>query len=168
MRPYRKAIEQNGEGDSVEDKAPIVKVDAANRVAKEQPPKGGLGASSHDFSMGLPVKLVVNEDAKVTHQRQLTDLKTPAARDPQVNRWPEGTDKFRVSPTRLECYEFRFIGVKAEAVTEKPIRDDVEAISAFLGNRLVCGAGGDNRAVIVASSTHAPQSQLQTRNFNTT
>jgi len=40
---------------------------------------------SHDFDVGLPVELVINEDAKVAHQRQSMNLESPAAGNPQVN-----------------------------------------------------------------------------------
>jgi len=100
----------------MEDKAPVVEVNSTNRVAKEQPPKGGLGACCHDLSMWFPIELVVDEDAKVAYQQRSTNLKSPAAGNPQVNRWPESSDMFRVGPAGLECDEFRFVGVKAEAV----------------------------------------------------
>jgi len=52
----------------MEDEAPVVEVNSTNRVAKEQPSERGLGTCSHDFDMGFPIELVVNEDAKVSDQ----------------------------------------------------------------------------------------------------
>jgi len=69
----------------MEDEAPVVEVDSTNRVAKEQSLKRGLCACSHDFDVWFPVELVVDEDAKVVHQRRSINLKNPTTGNPQVN-----------------------------------------------------------------------------------
>jgi len=71
---------------------------------------------SHDFDVGLPVELVVDEDPEVAYQRRSTNLKGPAARNWKVDQRPEGANMYRVGSTGLECDEFRFIRVEAEAV----------------------------------------------------
>jgi len=54
----------------------------------------------------------------------------------------------RVRSTWLECNEFRFVRVKAEAVMQKPVHDDEKSIGTFLDDRRVGGASGDNSTVI--------------------
>ena len=78
--------------------------------------EGGLCTCCHDFDMGFPVEFVIYEDAEVAYQRQSTNLESPAAGNPQVNRQPEGSDTCRVGSTGLECDEFHFVRVKVEAV----------------------------------------------------
>jgi len=63
-----------------------------------------------------PVEFVIDEDAEIAHQRRSTNLESPATGNPQVNRRPESSDKFRVGSTGLERNEFRFVRVEAEAV----------------------------------------------------
>jgi len=111
MRPHGETIEQNWEGDGMEDEAPVVEVNSSNRVAEEQSPEGGLCTRSHDFDVWFPVKLVIDEDAKVAYQRRSTNLESPTARNPQVNRRPESSNMFRVGPMGLERNKFRFVGV---------------------------------------------------------
>jgi len=111
MRPDWEAIEQNRERDGVEDEAPVVEVNSTNGVAKEQSSKGGLSARSHDFDVWFPVEFVINEDAEIANQRRSTNLESPAAGNPQVNRRLESSDMCGVGSTGLECDEFRFIGV---------------------------------------------------------
>jgi len=64
----------------------------------------------------FPVEPVVDEDAKVADQRRSTNLESPAAGNLQVNRRPESTDMIRVGSAGLECDEFCFIWVEAEAI----------------------------------------------------
>jgi len=78
----------------MEDKAPVVEINSTNGVAKEQSSEGGLSACSHDFDVGFPVKLVINEDAEVAYQQRSMNLESPATGNPQVNRRPEPTTWF--------------------------------------------------------------------------
>ena len=73
-------------------------------------------AHRHNFDMGFPIELIVDEDAKVTNQRRTTNLKSPTAGNPQVDQWLEGSDSVRVGSTRLECDEFHFVRVEVEAI----------------------------------------------------
>jgi len=66
--------------------------------------------------VGFPVELVVYEDAEVAYQQRSTNLKSPAAGNPQVNQQPESSNMFRVGSMWLECDEFRFVRVEAEAI----------------------------------------------------
>ena len=95
----------------MEHEAPVVEVDSTNRVAKEQSSERGLSACSHNFDVGFPVELIIDEDAQVANQQRSTNLESPAARNSQVNRRPESSDMFRVGSTGLECNELRFVGV---------------------------------------------------------
>jgi len=95
----------------MEDETPVVEVDPTNGVAEEQSSKGGLCACSHDFDVGFPVKLVIDEDAEVVHQRRSTNLESPATGNLQVERWPESSDEIRVGVARLECDKFSFVRV---------------------------------------------------------
>jgi len=62
VRPDWEAIQEDGERECMENSAPGVEVNAADGVAKEETPEGGLGTCHHDLQVWFPVELVVDED----------------------------------------------------------------------------------------------------------
>jgi len=102
----------------------------------------------HDLDVWFPIELVVDEDAEVAYYRRSMNLEGPATRNLQVNRRLEGSDKCGVGLTGLECDEFRFVWVEAEAVAQEPISDSEETVDTFLDDRLIRGSSGYDGAVI--------------------
>jgi len=75
-------------------------------------------------------------------------LQGPAARNAKVNCRPEGANAGGVSAAQLEGNKLSFVRVDSEAIPKQPICDRVEAVSAFLEDRLVVRASGDNGTII--------------------
>ena len=53
-----------------------------------------------------------------------------------------------VSAAQLEGDKLSFVRVDLEAILKQPIHDHIEAVSAFLEDRLVVCASGDNGTII--------------------